>query len=121
MYSEMILLNYEEYERLKGFEQKYIALKEKMQQASDAKQQSGSGQEQQLEKVILENQNQNDSDLKPQEIIAPITTPMDVQDISDTPEPLPKKKKKQCAENSKPPKEPLPKNWWYLGVPNYKH
>ena len=118
----MILLNYEEYERLKGFEQKYVALKEKMQQLSDAKVQSGSGQEQQLEKVILENQNQNDSDLKPQEIIAPITTPIDVQDISDKPEePLPKKKKKQYTVTSKPPKEPLPKNWWYLGVPNYKH
>lgn len=114
MFSEMILLNYEDYERLKAYEQKYLALKEKMQAEEKRRQaleQSGQGSAQELDKTILENENQNSNGTQSQEIIAPITTPADIEDVSDGKEGNQRKQKK---------KETLPTNWWYLGVPNYK-
>lgn len=118
MFSEMILLNYEEYERLKAYEQKYLVLKEKMHAEEKRKQseQSGQGKTQDLDKIILENENENSNGTQSQEIIAPITTPADIEDVSDIKERGPPKPKKQKKEGEKK----VPSNWWYLGVPKYK-
>ena len=84
MFSEMILLSYDEYQRLKSFEEKYINLKKEQLQETARKRprdQVGSGHEQELEKHILDHENANENDLKPQKILEPITTPMPIIDI----------------------------------------
>ena len=80
----MILLSYDEYQRLKSFEEKYINLKKEQLQETARKRprdQVGSGHEQELEKHILDHENANENDLKPQKILEPITTPMPIIDI----------------------------------------
>ena len=144
MYAEKVLIDWSEYQRLKSCEKKYVQLKKQLDRHASLGEQSGQGHEQSLEKLILTQENENDNVPKKQEIVPPITTPPEAQDIDS---PLPPKvgeseSKKQEVKRlppktgesgSKEPEtkkkkrknksEPVPSNgkWFFIGVPKYKH
>ena len=125
MVSKKILLDYEEYRRLLSYEKKYSDLKEQIR--IQQPEQKGEGQNQELEKIVLSNENQMDVP-KPQEIIPPLTTPADVIDIdSNLPKGSPKapspdtsERSHKVAKKAKTDHEKLPAKWWFLGKPSYK-
>ena len=125
MYNEMILVSYAEYERLKSFEEKYIALKKKHIESTGQKQgpnnQVGMGQEQELEKTILSHENANSNDLKAQTIMEPLTTPMAIKDVEGPAPNAVTKEPKKRKRGKRKEKEACPTNWWLIGKPTYKH
>ena len=141
MYAEKVLIDWSEYQRLKSCEKKYVQLKKQLDRHASLGEQSGQGHEQSLEKLILTKENEDDSVPKKQEIIPPITTPPEAQDI-DSPlrpkvgeseskrqEPLPPKvgesgsKEPEMKRKRKRKSDTIPNNgkWFFIGVPKYKH
>ena len=125
MYSEKVLIDWTEYQRLKSYEKKYISLKKQVERDQQkVSEQSGQGSEQELERNILIQENENDNVPKPQTILEPITAPKRIEDASlpstskesneGTPEISAPKKRKKNAEK-------LPEKWYFIGVPKYKH
>ena len=136
MYSEKVLIDWSEYQRLKSYEKKYIQLKKQQDKYASVGEQSGQGREDNLEKIILSNENENENVPKKQEILAPLTTPEVPKDIES---PLPpkiggaaggslaeereqsvKEKKRKRKRRPSVDREPASK-WFYIGVPKYKH
>ena len=83
MYSEKVLIDWTEYQRLKSYEKKYIALKKQVEREHQkVSEQIGRGSEQELERNILIQENENDNVPKPQKILEPITAPKMIEDVS---------------------------------------
>ena len=147
MYGEKVLLDWSEYQRLKSYEKKYIQLKKQTERTqANLSEQTGQGREQELERVILSQENENENVPKRQEILPPITTPQTITDIQG---PMPKKlgeigsgPSKDAPLNTEPenieamPKVPRqtkkrkkekkdqgepPGKWFFIGIPKYKH
>ena len=144
-----MLLDWSEYQRLKNYEKKYVELKKKTDKAEGliARDQVGQGSEQELERIILTKENENENLPKQQKILLPVTTPKSIDDVGpieakssgcqETEEKSPRKDSLEPAtkvtENKKdddstpPPKkrkrEPdlIPEKWFFGGFPRYKH
>lgn len=130
MLSQKILISYQEYQRLKAIEKKYIDSKNESRGQSNEAQnqdQSGSGENPSLANIVLSNENAI-SIPKSQEILNPITVPPPIIDPGSINKPQPinepskeiveTKKGQKKRENVK--KDELPKEWWYIGIPKYK-